>query len=80
MGQRIIVGGRDRCPDLVVVQVVESAQLPLTGIRVARRTLAAPRTVPACNDHAVGCLLGDSDITVLQGSRRCPVTFCLSDA
>jgi hypothetical protein len=62
MGQRIIIGGRDRCQDLVAVQVVESVQLPLA---------AAPRTVPACNDHTVGCLLGDSDTAVLRGSRRC---------
>ena len=55
MGQRIIIGGRDRCQDLVVVQVVESVQRHPDG----------PRTVPA-NDHAAGCLLGDSDTTVLR--------------
>jgi hypothetical protein len=49
------VAGRDRCQDLVVVQVVESVQLHPDG----------PRTVPACEDHAVGCLLDDSDTNVL---------------
>ena len=50
-----VVAGHNRCHDLVVVKVVESAQFNAEG----------PRTVPACEDHAVGCLLDDAGTTVL---------------